>query len=99
MRRASIKEFRGAVARIADLDPVIKEEVLEELKYSNGRKAQGQDDMPAWFLKTLALELAGWPTEFVNSLLSSQVVPTISRKVEWSSYQMMAFRGQKSSDL
>ena len=60
MRKASGKEVRGAGGGglIADLEPVTKGGILEELKYSNGRKAQGQDDIPSWFLKTLAVELA-----------------------------------------
>ena len=50
-------------------------ELIQILAYSSGRKAQGQDDIPSWFLKRFSHVLAPWLTRFFSLLTRCQLVP------------------------
>ena len=66
------RESRHAPETHAEMSP---DEVLEELRACNSRKAQGQDDVPAFVLKGCAEELAPWLSRFFRALCNREVVP------------------------
>ena len=59
----------------ASVQEVTEEEVLGCLGTMSSEKAQGQDDIPAWFLKEFKCELSKWLAKYFTLSLRSGIVP------------------------
>ena len=74
-RQKEANAERDAGRARARAPSVSREEVVAELRACNPKKAQGQDDVPAWLLHGCAEELATWLCRFFSALFRAQVVP------------------------